>query len=161
MTIKYLGILAISCAISVFGAIKASEIKHKSEARKEILHFLMHVETGIKYGSSSLAEIYDSFKSDLLDKCGFTNIIRQGPPYTFSVEGSFSELSKEENSYLSEFFTKIGKSYSREEEIKLCRYYISVFELFYEESKKNDKSKAVLYRKLGIICALLAAIILI
>ena len=161
MMIKYAGIIAISCAISIFGAVKASDIKQRSEIRREILRFLSHIESEIKYGASPLSEIYFSFKSDLFDKCGFTNALKQGCLYSELIYNTLSDLSSEEKSKLSEFFSKIGTSYSRDEEISLCRYYISVFESFYETNEKSDKAKAVLYKKLGIICALLTAIILI
>ena len=159
--IKYAGIIVISCAISLFGAIKASEVNQKTKLRAEILRLICHIEAGIKYGSFHLSEIFGSFKSDLLEKNGFMTEIRSGCTDTGKIiESTLSALSTEEKTKLSQFFSQLGKSYCREEEISLCKYYISSLKSIYEANEKKDKAKAVLYKKLGIICALLTAIIL-
>lgn len=159
--LKYAGIFAIASAIAAFGAIKASSIKQKSEIRKEIIRFISHIESCINFGTAPLCDIYCSFNSELFEKCGFKKLIASGFINQASIKNALSELSKDEIYTLSEFFSNIGTSFSRQEEIRLCKYYLSAFETFYEENIKTDNSKASLYKKLGIICALMTAIILI
>jgi len=59
------------------------------------------------------------------------------------------------------FFSRLGKSQSSECEMQNCRFIIDYFEKTQPENEKEISAKASLYKKISIISALLAAIILI
>ena len=128
--------------------------------RDEFSDFIKHVESCIRYGGTSLERIYCSYSSPLLDKYGFTMGLRNG--YTKDlVKNTLFLLSESEQAKADEFLKSLGKSRYREKETELCSYFCNMFEDMAKKLLKEDETKILLYKKLGLIAALMTAVIFI
>lgn len=128
--------------------------------REEFSDFIRYIESSIKYGGISLERIYSSYSSPLLDKYGFTVALRKG--YTEDlVKNTLFLLSESERTKADEFLRSLGKSRYREKETEHCVCFCAMFEDKAKKLRKEDETKILLYKKLGLIAALMTAVIFI
>ena len=159
--IKYIGILILSCSLSVYGAILSDSLKQSHNLKKEITELLRNLERNILYGSKSCVEIIRECNLPLLTKSGFTDAFSGCDNAELTISTYLSSLSANDRQMLGEFFSRLGKSAFCEYELKNLRYYLDYFEKTLEDSEKNVNSKVILYKKIGLIAGILAAIIFI
>ena len=126
----------------------------------EFLDFMRQVENGIKYGGMSLEKIFGSYSSPLLDKKGFTAALRLGN-HPGIVSSTLPMLSENEKTMAEDFLSSLGKSRYRERETELCSGFIALFSEKAKAFQKEDETKILLYKKLGLLAALLTAVIFI
>ncbi len=157
--IKITGIIILSVGISMYGSILSLTVKERHIIICELLSLIKAIKNGIKYGSVPLEKIYNSTALPNLEKYGFLNAIKDGTLPCSAVNTHLQMLSHEDRDNLCEFFQQIGKSSSTDAEITLCDRYIILFEQREKDSLKENLEKSVLYKKLGIVAALVAAII--
>ena len=157
--LKYAGICLLSVCMALYGVIKAHEIKKSIALRKNILELLYHIENSIAYSGKSKDRIFKSFSpvpralQSFLTEIAITNNVSQ------CVNNHFSILCKNDRQMLTGFFMALGKSTRCENESKNCRQFISEFEKSGQNTEKEQLDKITLYRKLGIIFALITAVI--
>ncbi len=160
---KYIGIILVSCSVSMYGAVMANKIKNIGKQRRAIIELLYTIRNSIEFGCVSLDKTFSSFHNDVLDKCGFTKILSS--PYPDALSRAFESdciiLPENERLLLQAFAKECGKSAFSQNETKLCTRYINLMERNETEMLKIEKNKSALYSKLGILCGLLTAIILI
>lgn len=159
--LKYIGIFILSLSVSAYGAVLSKQMKDTHELRSEITTLLRNIEHGIKYGSKPLSDILAECNLQRLGKSGFIYSLISEQNIKEAIDASLNGLTKEEKHKLYNFFTSIGKSTNSERELVLCRSYIEDFEAFEKKSLQEISTKATLYKKIGIICGIMAAIIFI
>lgn len=161
--LKYIGLILLSGGIGMYGAYLSSRLKKCGKQRKSIIELMYAIKNGVEYGGIPLDEVFNSFESDVLFSCGFMNMLRSKAPdclyNAFMCEGLL--LCEREKKLCLEFAKKCGKSGFSDSEAKLCSRYISLLEALDKESSEKEKSKSLLYTRLGILCGLFAALILI
>ncbi len=159
--IKYIGIALLSSCVALYGNMKSQQVKEAMSIRNSIIKLLHTIQSSIQYGGTVKSRIYYQFHDENLEKCGLLPLLKSAHPDEFSIEKSLSLLEKEERCMLTGFFTQLGKSVSCKNEAEVCRRFINEFECAGEEFEKSRKAKTMLYKKLGIICALVTAVIFI
>lgn len=157
--LKYIGILILSLSVSAYGALLSKNLCDTHELRKEICSLIKNIEHGIRYGSKPTAEIISACKLKNLEKSGFITALLSGENEGAVIQSHLKMLTDEEKERLTSFFTNLGKSSYRESELDFCREYLEYFENFEKVSEKEVKEKSLLYKKIGIICGILTAII--
>ena len=158
---KYIGILLISVSVSAYGTVMSKNIKKATAVRQEICQLLKEIENGIRYGSRPVIETVRSINLPLLSASGFITALSDENLPQNAVNSYLGMISQQEKEKLYEFFSKLGKSTYKEKELTLCSSCIVFFENILKQSLKESASKELLYKKIGIIGGILAAIILI
>ena len=159
--IKYLGIMLISSGVFIFGNAKSSELSHAKKLSSELLDLFRTLERELTFENNSKLEIFSHFSGKLLNECGFIDALKHDTNYKVAINSHLYALDKKEKELLIEFFSEFGKSISRKKEADRCKSFIAEFEQAVKQSSILRQNKAILYRKLGIICALMTAVILI
>lgn len=158
---KYIGIFILSASISAYGALKASTLKTELGARAEIILLLRSIERCIQYGGNSLESTIKNCPCHKLKKLGVLDELSNFESTSDLPENSLLFLSENDKKEFVSFFLTLGKSAKSEIELKKCRYLINYFESTQKDSEKNTETKANLYRKIGLITGIMAAIIFI
>ena len=159
--IKILGLILVSGAVSAYGAYLSSQIRTANILRTEISDFLKHLYNGVKYTATSRERLFSGFSAKNLEKCGFLNILRLKNFSKQDFDESLYLLTAEEKNRLYDFFTNFGRSGFCDKEALFCLEYREYFDDRIKSLKNQDDIRSVLYKKLGIIAALLTAIIFI
>ena len=161
--LKFAGIILVSGAVSLMGANKASAIKENISARRELLGLLIHIKRSIEHTSTPLNIIYGTFESKALERCGFSELLKSGRTDAFKDALCSSRLVLPEKTAVlyKEIAENIGRSCFKKKELDVLERYIPQISAVDDELEKEDLSKIKLYRKLGILFGILAAVILI
>ena len=161
--LKLAGIILVSAAISFAGFHKALKIKDGIRTRRALLEFVLYVKRNIEASSSELSEIYKSYHDEALQKTGFLQILtsQDGNTLEYALKDSALQLPDSLSEIYLNLSRTLGKSRSAKTETENLARYICAIEA--EEAKliKNDETKLMLYRKLGLLSGILAALILI
>lgn len=158
---KLLGLCLLSGGITFFGISKSESLNACIKTRKAVEELLYAVESGIKYGGQGKQSIYNGFESNVLQGCGFLAAIKSGECETKCVKEYLKELDKDDSEALCSYFTLLGKSYSSKQEAEKCKAFAEEFARKGVLKEKNLISKSQLYKKLGLICAIMSVIIFI
>ena len=113
------------------------------------------------YTGSTKHDIFRNFSGNALKECGFTDALINSTDIKDAVKNHLSILDKREQDMITEFLSDFGKSKSRQSEWDKCKIFADEYEALLKSSLEQRKNKAGLYRKLGIICAVATAVILI
>ncbi len=160
--LKYIGILLVSGAISLYGAHLSVLRRQNAALRAELLELLVRIKNGIENGGLPLADIYARFNGGITEKRGFCRVLKSGVP------DAFARALDEVRAFLPEEYIKIytalaenlGKSGFRKAECEALTRAIADLSALEKKYAAKDDAKCVLYRKLGVLCGLLAALIL-
>ena len=160
--IKYIGIMLISGALSMYGAFAAARIRTRAAQRKGLIGLLHSIKSGIEFGGAPLEEIYGVFECSALEKSGFCEILRRGSPDSFenAMQCPGLRLGEKEYALFCEYAAKCGKSSSIQNEKQLCERYISLAQNLDDGLCREENSKCALYTRLGVLAGLTAALIL-
>jgi len=160
--LKITGIILISAGITMAGCYKAHKVKEGILTRKALYGLILHIKSKIESSAARLPEIYSSYDSAFLNKTGFTIHLKKGEIDAFSKALDCTPLNLPLSllKTYKELASKLGKSRSVTEEARLLDDYACEIRAEEEKIIKNDEAKLVLYRKLGIIAGLLAALLL-
>ena len=160
---RYIGIILISGAISMYGAYLSYRIKVSAKQRKALFELMLYIKTGIENGSVKLTDIYASFDNKHLEDCGFTELLHSASPDALSHALSESNIKMPEemkNLYL-DFASSIGKSSYKASALDVCARYTELIKAEENKISEKEEKKEQLYSKLGLLCGLLAALLLI
>ena len=160
--LKYIGILLVSGAISLYGAHLSVLRRQNAALRAELLELLVRIKNGIENGGLPLTDIYAGFNGKITEKRGFCRVLKSGVP------DAFARALDEVRAFLPEEYIKIytalaenlGKSGFRKAECEALTRTIADITVLEKKYAAQDEAKCVLYRKLGVLCGLLAALIL-
>ncbi len=155
---RYIGIILISGAISMYGAYLSYRIKVSAKQRKALFELMLYIKTGIENGSVKLTDIYASFDNKYLEDCGFTELLHSASPdaLTHALNESNIKMPEEMKNLYLDFASSIGKSSYKASALDVCARYTEENKISEKEEKKEQ-----LYSKLGLLCGLLAALLLI
>ena len=159
--IKYIGIILLSSSVCSYGFLMSKKLKQDHNVRNELTNLLRSIEHGIRYGSKPINQILSECNLPYLKKCGFITCLLSGCDIRENTKSHLGMLTDEEKQRVTEFFSLLGRTGNSESELIFCKGYIEYFENFEKISQEQVKSKSLLYRKIGIIFGILAAIIFI
>ena len=119
------------------------------------------IKNGIEYGGAPLDEIFGVFHSPELEACGFEEILKSRVPDALEKAMNCNGLiiGKKESDLFCEFASKCGKSGFSENERKLCERYTALAEALDKSLCAEEATRCELYRRLGVLCGLLFALI--
>lgn len=161
--IKYIGIIIISGAISLYGAHLSGKVQEEIALRKAFYELLVYIKCCIENGNLPLPEIYSSFKNEIFEKYGISHNLKSQS--TDAMKTALYECPVKIDSSVKSLYIQLsdslGKSPFRLAESETLARYISLVEIEEKKLIKNDLAKKELYRKLGILCGLMAALILV
>lgn len=154
--LRYAGIALFSGGICLLGITKSAYFKEQILIRKEILRLLCSIERKVAYGKSK-DDIIKEFNSGILERCGFLSFLKAG---------NFKDIKElpidgEDAGMLSDFYSNLGKRRSANDEAAYVKAFIREFEECGTRKTNKLITKAKLYKKLGLILALTAAILFI
>ena len=153
----------ISVAISLFGAHLSGKVQEEIALRKALYEFLVYTKCCIENGNLPLPEIYSSFKNEIFEKHGITDNLKKSQ--TNAIKNALDNCPVKLDPAIKSLYFKlsesIGKSHFRVAESETLARYISLVEIEEKKLLKNDLAKKELYKKLGILCGLMAALILV
>lgn len=159
--LKILGMLFLCSSVCCFGIVLGEKQKTCAKLTEEILDLTNHITRNIKYEKKALNYVYSHYSSPLLEKTGFLEDLRQRNDIRTSVNQNLYTLTDELRENVISFFENLGKSAHSKNELEKCLLYLEIFHEQNEKASREAKAKSLLYKKLGIIFALLLAIILI
>lgn len=161
--LKYCGIVLVSGAISMYGAYLAGRLGKNRALREALYELLIHIKAGIDYGAAPLSDIFASFQNELLESVGFTPILKDGSHDAFrkAIESEVIKLPNEISKLYESLAASLGKSGLSKVESELVARYMSLISTEEDKLSKKEQVKQVLYRRLGLLCGLFAALLLI
>lgn len=161
--LKYAGIVLISGAISLYGAHLSYRLRRAGQIRGALYELLLHIKNGIDNGALPLDDIYAGFYNKLLDECGFLTPLKSRTPGALAnaLTNSDLRLPAEMERLYASLAGQLGKSGFRKSESERLARYMALIGLEEEKLRKTEEVRQVLYRKLGLLCGLFAALILI
>lgn len=160
---KYTGIILLSGAISMYGAHLSNKVKEETAVRKALYDLLIHIKCCMENGALPLDKIYKSFDSKVLEKTGFLQKLKSGKSdsFYFALTESSIRISEEIRELYLQIAQAVGKSRFRTEETEQLSRYMSLIQMREAPIMKKDEARQELYKKLGVLCGLLAALLLV
>lgn len=158
MTVKIIGavlILASSLGVSAF---LTKEGKRKVENLEAIIKLIEYIKRNIDAFLTPLSGIFTGYTCEVLDGCGFGDEMRKNGLVS-AVQCGYLMLSENADDELLSFAEKLGGGY-RDEEVKRCEYYRSVFESFAEAEREKQRRNRDLYRYIPPLGALSLLLVL-
>lgn len=160
--IKLVGILLIVGAMSAAGIECSSMIKKRVISLEAFVKLLDSMAVKIGTFSTPLSEFFNTYKDDRLDSCGFLKAVSESVSFSEAVKARASALCLEEGdvSLLGSFGEGLG-GLSAAEEAKRCLYFKGECEKLLDEAKEALPVKTKLLKSAGVMCGILAAVLLI
>ena len=78
--IKYVGIILVSGALSMYGSLIANKVLNTGKQRRAIIELLYCIKNGVAFGKVPLENIFASFENPILEKCGFLVLLKSKYP---------------------------------------------------------------------------------
>lgn len=157
--LKYAGICLLSVCMAIYGVIKSADIKKALVLRKSVTQLLHHIENSVTYTGKSKDDIFNNFSTTDTSLSAFLRELCNTDETEKCINRHLDILSKKDKQMLTAFFNGLGKSTRREKEAKYCLLFTEEFERQGIDAEKEQLNKIMLYRKLGIIFALITAVI--
>lgn len=149
---KLIGAAVMLISAVMWGIFKVRAERKITDELEELCSLVGFIGDNITHLSRPLPEIFEEFRSDALDECGFIDALRHG-----GMRNAVAHLSCGENSEITRemslFSEKLGMGY-REEQTKLCDYTLGHLRALLEERKKTLRDKEKLYRTIPVLLAL-------
>ncbi len=155
---KLLGIILLSAGISFYSSYKAACLTKVKNTRALILQLLNSLCDGIKYNRSSLAGMLSDFEKSFSRSNSTLWRFDENDVLRFKA---LHLLDSDEKALLNEFFHDFGKSPCSQQELERSLYYFSKYEKMKKCKDEKCNNSIFLYKRAGVIFALLAAIIFI
>ncbi len=160
--LKLFGILLVSSAITLYGLCRAKDLERQKKNRHALAALMLHLQNGISHGGLPQETLYASFHNEQLEKEGFCAILRNGEPgaLTQALEQTKLGLSDNMRTHYLELAEGLGKSGFRAVESERLARFLGEIAVENEKSDKEDAARQMLYKRLGLLGALLAALLL-
>ena len=147
-------ILGASCAVS-FCLIR--EGAGKVTALEAVCRLIMHIKQNIETFGTPIDGILECYSSEYFEKSCFADEMRKNGIAHAASCGRIA-LREDAKTEFKAFAENIGKGY-RDEEIRRCEYYLSLFEGYLSEEKDRLKRYSPMYRYLPPLAAMSLIII--
>ncbi len=157
--IKISGIFLILGSSAVFSIALLAEWREKIRFTKELLYFVGFIRENIEYLKKPLPAIFESYKSDCLEKTGFLPMARRSG-FAAAWKANRVKTYAVIDEVMSEFSKNIGKGYL-DEEVRLCKYTEERLSDIVKKLEKEQKNKEKLYKTIPVMIALSVVLILI
>lgn len=160
--VKLAGITVAAAAISVYGAYRAAQITGRRRLRAELDDAVRVIREGIVYGAAPLAEILATVETPLLDAYGFGRLLKSGGGDAFAdaLRSLRGVIDGETYALYALFAEKLGKGMHTESEEALCSRLLLKRERDEVKIEADEDGKALLYKRLGLLAGLAAALVL-
>lgn len=149
---KLIGAAVLITSAVMWGIFKVRAERKTTDELEELCALVAFIGDNIAHLSRPLPEIFNEFRSNVLESCGFVDALRSGGMKAAVASlscGESSEITRE----MSLFSEKLGMGY-REEQTKLCNYTEGRLRTMLEERKKSLRDKEKLYRTIPVLLAL-------
>ena len=158
---KLIGIAIIFICSAAAGFGYTAMLKQRQKYLDGLIKLVRFIRVQIECFSSPLDIIYADFTDEVLDKCGFTEILKNSGLST-ALEQKKETLALTDDTFelLSNFSSELGKSFS-DEQVKHCDRYISVLEETASEYAKELPKKCKTVKTLSLSVGAMAALLLI
>ncbi len=162
---KVIGIVAVSSCICIIGFVFSARVKGRLLQEEAFIDFICFLRPNVASGVP-LHDIFCSYSAQALEKTGFLTELRknEGSDNFYETFLKFRDkflITEAEKEYLLAFANSLGKSRFSYQGAELCKRYEDILSQSFEKSKKENENKIVLYKKIGVICAFVAASLLI
>ena len=158
--IKLVGILFIAIATGACGFEYATMLKCRLRSLEAILSLIESLEARISAFLTPESEFFYTYSDELLEKSGFLEHLRGGKGFSEAVslcaDALFLDVCDIE--LLREFGDGLG-AISVESEVKRCSFYKNKCKERLEELKAQLPLRLRLYKSIGFMSALLAAVL--
>lgn len=160
--LKLFGIFLVCSAITLYGFCRAKDIERQKQNRHALESLVLHLQNGITHGALPKEALYASFRNKRLEAEGFCEVLRNGEPDAFmlALESVPLGLSDDMRARYLSLAGAFGKSGFREMESERLTRFRNEIALENEKADKEDAARQRLYQHLGLLCALLAALLL-
>lgn len=159
MTVRYIGILLIFLASTVFGFALAGSAKTKLKNNDGLIFLIRHIRQKIGYFKSTPREIYETFENQELRRAGFTEILcREGLSEAIERVDCF-DLDENTEVALREYAQKIGKT-PLGEQIAASDYLLELLEANQKHLCEEYPAKNKVYSSMGMLFGIMAVILL-
>lgn len=161
--IKYAGIILLSGAVSMYGAYLSLKVKENIKLRQALLELIIHIRSHVEASAEPIYDIFAIYESRQLEKAGVLAVLKSTEHNAFgkAIDGIYDTLPERIAILYATLASELGKSKSRTSEVEMLTRYISDIKAEEERLKRDDFAKTELYKRLGILCGLLLALILI
>lgn len=141
------GLILIASLVCAFYYEK--RIKEKIARYSELISFISYIKNQIEYFSYPINEIFERYQP-----CSpfISSIIEN------NVDTKY--LTSEEKAQINEFVASLGKGYKKEQ-IALCEYTISFFNVSLEKTKYEAPNKIKVFRSMSLFVGICSIILLV
>ncbi|MBO7148764.1 MAG: stage III sporulation protein AB [Clostridia bacterium] len=157
---KLIGIMFISLATGAWGFEYASMLKCRLRSLEAILRLIESLTSKISAFLTPTGEFFDSYCDEYLEECGFLKHLREKKSFSDALRLCADALFLNDGdiSLLCEFADGLG-AISAEQEVKRCNYYKNKCAERLSEAKTELPLRSRLYKSIGFMSALLAAVL--
>lgn len=166
--LKLIGCMVLATGFFLIGMYKSKELLVRKRELEKIVKLIEEVEVLTDFQNYSVKEIFymlekqpNGFYPDTV--CEFNRLIEnteQPEALKTAVSNTCHGLNTEDKRLFSEFLLSLGKT-DRELQLKSCRKYSHSFEVKLIEAKSKYTANGSLYKKLGLLSALMTVIVII
>lgn len=159
MILRYIGILLIFLASTVFGFALARSARIKLKNNDGLIFLIRHIRQKIGYFKSTPKEIYETFENQELSRAGFTEILcRDGLTEAIERVDCF-DLDENCEAALREYARNIGKT-PLGEQIAASDYLLELLEANQKRLCEEFPAKNKVYSSMGMLFGIMAVILL-
>lgn len=159
--IKILGLLLIVSSMSLAGRECAGMLKKRISSLEAIIRMIDSLEIRISEFSTPLPVFFSSYSDKVLDSCLFISAIREsGLSDAIDLKASELALKEEEINILKALAERLG-TLCISEEVRHCRYARKELEHVLSAAKEALPLHDKLLKSVGVMCAILAAVLFI
>ncbi len=159
--LKILGVILIIFGTGIFGERCVGVLKTRIRALEGLVKLIESMEAKISGFSMPTAKFFATYSDKYFEDIGFLNACRDTDIATAVSEyKSILCLDDAEHSLMIEFAGELGQ-YTAAEQLRRCTYYRTELEKMLREAKEKLPVNTKLLRSSGIMCGILAAVLLI
>lgn len=156
--LKPVGLALIFSVCVTIGYEAAALSRRKLRMTEALISLLTYIKAQIEFFSAPLSEIYNGFRNETLDNCGFTENLRQ-KGFAAALDTIHFSIPVEVYNSLTAFAAGLGKS-GKQCQTDLCDYHIEMLRTVCTELTASLPQKTRMYTSLSVMAGLTAVIIL-
>ncbi len=160
--LRILGIGLITAVVSIWGERLIARQKKRVKALEAFLRLAESFEAKLRSFHIPLKSFLSEHRDELLESTGFLNSALCNMSLAEAARKTADELCLDDKDVklIGEFGDGIGE-YSLDEELKRCGYYIGQTKKLLGEATEKLPGEIKLLRSAGVMCGILAAVLLI
>ena len=160
--LRILGIGLITAVVSVWGEKLIARQKKRVKALEAFLNFARSFEAKLKSFNIPIKSFLSEYNDEILELSGFLKSAVSTVNISEAVRKTADDLclDEEDVKLVGEFGDGIGQ-YSIDEELKRCAYYTGEIQKRLVEAREKLPGEIKLLRSSGVMCGILAAVLLI